>query len=240
MALPYKDIHTGKKQQVALMFDNIAVKYDFLNHLLSLGIDKIWRKKAVKELSKVSPKAILDIATGTGDFAVALSKLKPAKITGVDISAGMLEIGKQKIKKKSLENIISFEIGDAESLNFATDSFDAATAGFGVRNFEHLSIGLKEICRVLKPGGCVAILEFSQPESFPFKNIYNFYFKNILPLIGKAFSKDNSAYTYLPESVQEFPYGQDFLDIMQTCGFSELKQYKLTFGVASLYIGKKS
>lgn len=240
MALPYKDIHAGKKQQVALMFDNIAVKYDFLNHLLSLGIDKLWRKKAVKALSAAAPQKILDIATGTGDFAVALTKLKPEQVTGVDISAGMLEIGKEKIKTKSLESIIRFELGDAEALQFETGSFDAATAGFGVRNFENLNQGLCEICRVLKPGGQVAILEFSQPERFPFKQVYNFYFNNILPLIGKAFSKDHSAYTYLPESVQEFPYGENFLEIMRTCGFTELTQYKLTFGVASLYVGKKA
>lgn len=239
MALPYKDISTGKKEQVALMFDNIAVKYDFLNHLLSLGIDKRWRKKAVKKLAYQGPKNIIDIATGTGDFAVALQKLQPERVTGVDISAGMLEIGKNKIKDKGLEQKIQLHQGDAENLQFETHSFDAATAGFGVRNFENLEAGLAEIYRVLKHGGEIAILEFSQPERFPFKHIYNCYFQHVLPLIGKRFSKDNSAYAYLPESVQEFPYGEDFLKIMSNCGFSDLKQYKLSFGVASLYMGKK-
>ena len=221
------------------MFNNISARYDFLNHLLSLGIDKIWRKKAIRLLSRRPIEQLLDIATGTGDFALEGLKLNPTKIIGSDISEGMLKVGKEKIKKKGLEHIISFELGDAEDIQHKNHSFDAITVGFGVRNFENLEKGLSEMYRVLKPKGQVAILEFSKPRQFPIKQFYNFYFLNILPLIGKLISKDASAYTYLPESVQEFPDGKNFLQIMQKVGYKNSKQYPVSFGIASIYWAEK-
>ena len=239
MALPYKENTDNKKKQVAQMFNNISARYDFLNHLLSMGIDKLWRKKAIRLLSNRPVKQLLDIATGTGDFALAGLKLNPEKIIGSDISEGMLNVGVEKIKKKSLENIISFELGDAEDIKHLDNSFDAITVGFGVRNFENLEKGLSEMYRVLRADGQVAILEFSKPRQFPIKQFYNFYFLNILPLIGKMVSKDASAYTYLPESVQEFPDGQDFLDILTKLGYKNAKQYPVSFGIASIYWAEK-
>ena len=237
--VPYKDQEDGKKKQVAQMFNSIAGKYDFLNHFLSAGIDIIWRKKAISLLAKSKPKTILDIATGTGDFALEALKLNPDKITGVDISEGMLEVGRQKIAKRGLTQKIELKLGDSESLEFADNSFDAVMAAFGVRNFENLPKGLAEMYRVLKPGGTLMILEFSKPQSFPFKQGYNFYFKHILPVFGKLISKDQSAYTYLPESVQAFPDGQDFLSILKQTGFNDTKWHSLTFGISSIYMGKK-
>lgn len=239
MALPYKENTDNKKKQVATMFNNISHRYDFLNHLLSMGIDKLWRKKAVRLLSQRPVKRLLDIASGTGDFAISGLKLKPEQIIGSDISEGMLKVAKEKIKKKGLTDIISFELGDAEDIKHEDKSFDAITVGFGVRNFENLEKGLSEMHRVIKDGGQVAILEFSKPRQFPIKQFYNFYFLRILPLIGKMVSKDASAYTYLPESVQEFPDGQDFVDIMQKVGYKNIKQYPVTFGIASIYWGEK-
>lgn len=221
------------------MFNTISGRYDFLNHLLSMGIDKLWRKKAIRLLSKRKVDDLLDIASGTGDFAVAGLKLNPKKIIGSDISEGMLNVGKQKILKKGLENIISFELGDAENIQHTDQTFDAITVGFGVRNFENLEKGLSEMHRVLRTNGQVAILEFSKPKKFPIKQFYNFYFLNILPLIGKMLSKDASAYTYLPESVQEFPDGEDFLNIMKSVGYKNVKQYPVSFGIASIYWGEK-
>lgn len=236
---PYKEMNTSKKSQVALMFDNISPKYDFLNHFLSLGIDRIWRRKAIKLLKPFEPKEILDIATGTCDLAITAIKLNPLKITGIDISEGMLSIGNEKVKKKKLEDIIKLQLGDSENLKFDENHFDAAMVAFGVRNFENLQRGLTEILRVLKPGSPFVVLEFSRPRLFPIKQIYNFYFKYILPQIGKAFSKDSSAYTYLPESVLSFPEGKYFLGEMRTAGFQSTREKRLTFGVASIYFAVK-
>ncbi|MDQ3193014.1 MAG: bifunctional demethylmenaquinone methyltransferase/2-methoxy-6-polyprenyl-1,4-benzoquinol methylase UbiE [Bacteroidota bacterium] len=236
---PYKDTTTGKKQQVTAMFNNIAPKYDFLNHFLSLGIDILWRKKAIGLLKTQNPKQILDIATGTGDFAIEALVLNPDKITGLDISAGMLSVGREKIKNKKLEDKIELILGDSENLPFAEKTFDAITVGFGVRNFENLDKGLSEMFRVLNGGGKVVVLEFSRPKKFPVKQVYNLYFNQILPFIGKIVSKDNTAYTYLPESVNAFPDGQDFLDILSKNGFKETKCISLLFGISSIYTGKK-
>ncbi len=235
---PYQD-EGSKKEQVADMFNNIAHRYDFLNHLLSAGIDRGWRRKARKLLAKRNPKQILDIATGTGDFAIELTKLNPKGIVGVDIAASMLDKGREKIADKHLSGVISFEVGDSEKLRFANGSFDAITVAFGVRNFENLRKGLKEMNRVLNHGGMVVVLEFSKPRNVIFKGIYLFYFKRILPLLGRVLSKDPRAYTYLPESVEAFPDGQDFIDILQSQGFRECRQYLLTLGIASIYTGVK-
>ncbi len=232
---PYKDSDKTKKEQVAEMFDNISEKYDFLNHLLSMGIDKLWRKKAIKIIGKKQPKTILDIATGTGDFAIEALKLNPSKIVGVDISKGMLAKGKIKIKKLKAEDIITLEYGDSENLPFEDDSFDAITVGFGVRNFENLEKGLGEMLRVVKPNGTVAVLEFSKPKRFPVKQGFNFYSKYILPKIGNTVSKDSSAYTYLPESVEAFPEGDDFVDILSKVGYKDIQQNLVSGGIATIY-----
>ena len=237
--VPYKEKEASKKEQVAEMFNNISRKYDFLNHFLSLGIDIRWRKKAIKLLKEDNPKTILDIATGTADFAIEALVLKPEKVVGVDISEGMLEVGRAKLKKKGLDNVISLELGDSEKLLFDDNIFDAVIVSFGVRNFENLEKGLADMHRVLREGGKVVIVEFSKPSKFPFKNIYNFYFKSILPKIGKVVSKDQSAYTYLPESVQAFPDGAEFLKVLEKVGFNNTKCIPLTFGVSSIYIGVK-
>lgn len=237
--VPYKDVQANKKSQVAQMFNSIAGKYDFLNHFLSAGIDIYWRRKAIDLLAGSRPRTILDIATGTGDFALEALRLQPDKITGVDISEGMLAVGRDKIAKRKLSHKIELLLGDSEKLEFADNSFDAATAAFGVRNFENLAQGLQEIHRVLKPGGRVVILEFSKPKSFPFKQVYNFYFKQILPVFGKLISKDRAAYTYLPESVQAFPDGPEFIRILQQVGFKATQWHPLTFGISSIYTGTK-
>ena len=221
------------------MFNNIAGKYDFLNHFLSAGIDIIWRKKAVSLLKPEQPKMVLDIATGTADFAIETLSINPEKIIGVDISEGMLAVGREKLLKKGLANKIELHYGDSENLPFEDNTFDAITVAFGVRNFENLKKGLSEMNRVLKPGGTAVVLEFSKPRSFPMKQLYQFYFKNILPVVGKIVSKDNAAYTYLPESVQAFPDGQDFLSIFEEVGFKNTKWHSLTFGISSIYTGKK-
>ena len=236
---PYKDSDEQKKQQVELMFDNIAHKYDFLNHFLSMGIDKLWRKRAIRILSKYNHSSILDVATGTGDFAVAAIRLNPEKITGFDLSAGMIEVGRRKVEKLGLQDIIEFVKGDSEDMPFSENSFDAITVGFGVRNFENLEKGLHEFHRVLKPEGVAVILEFSRPRYFPMKQLYNFYFLKILPWLGNHISKDKSAYSYLPESVMAFPDGQDFINILQVAGFKEVSQKRLTFGIATIYLAKK-
>jgi demethylmenaquinone methyltransferase/2-methoxy-6-polyprenyl-1,4-benzoquinol methylase len=237
--LPYKDKETGKKQQVADMFDNISHKYDFLNHFLSLGIDIRWRKKGIKLLKDIQPKQILDIATGTGDFAIEALKLNPDHVTGVDISEGMLNVGREKLKKRKLDDKITLTSGDSENLPFEDNKFDAIIVAFGVRNFENLEKGLSEMFRVLRPGGKVVVLEFSKPKSFPFKQLYNFYFKNILPTLGKTISKDNAAYTYLPESVKSFPDGKDFTSILDKLGFKDTVCKPLTLGISSIYTGIK-
>lgn len=237
--VPYKDKSEAKKQQVAEMFDSISGKYDFLNHFLSLGIDIRWRKKAIKQLVSLQPKRMLDIATGTGDFAIEALKLNPDKIIGVDISEGMLSVGKEKMKKRGYEEIIELQSGDSENLHFEDNNFDAVIVAFGVRNFENLEKGLSEMNRVLLPGGKAVILEFSKPTLFPFKQLYNFYFRWILPKIGKLVSKDNAAYTYLPESVNEFPYGDNFLTILEKTGFKNTQCKTLTLGISSIYVGEK-
>ncbi len=237
--IPYKEKHTGKKQQVAEMFDNISPKYDFLNHFLSLGIDIHWRKKAIKFLKEDQPKQILDIATGTGDFAIQALKLNPDKITGVDISEGMLDMGRKKLKKLKLDDRIELLSGDSEGLQFEDETFDAVIVAFGVRNFENLEGGLKDMLRVLKKGGRVVVLEFSKPQVFPFKQLYNFYFNSILPRIGRLVSKDHAAYTYLPDSVKNFPDGGAFIEKLNKLGYKETKCKTLTFGISSIYTGIK-
>jgi len=238
--VPYKEKQNGKKEQVAEMFNNISKRYDLLNHVLSLGIDILWRKKAIKMLKPEQPKIILDVATGTGDFAIEALALNPDKIIGVDISEGMLEVGRKKMANLGHNDKIDLQLGDSEKLLFEDNKFDAVIVSFGVRNFENLETGLSDMLRVLRPGGTTVIIEFSKPESFPFKQGYNFYFKSILPLIGRMVSKDNAAYTYLPESVQQFPYGNDFLDILKKVGFKEAQCKPLTFGISSIYIAKKA
>jgi len=237
--LPYKKESAGKKDQVARMFDNISSRYDFLNHFLSLGIDKRWRKKAIRFLAPSQPKLILDVATGTGDFAIQALSLNPEKIIGVDISEGMLGIGVKKIKRKNLTEKIELQRADSENLPFSENKFDAVTVAFGVRNFENLEKGLYEIHRVLKPGGMVVVLEFSKPRNFPFSQIYKFYFKLVLPKIGRMVSKDNAAYVYLPESVEAFPDGNDFVRILNKIGFKNTACKPLTLGISSIYTGQK-
>jgi demethylmenaquinone methyltransferase/2-methoxy-6-polyprenyl-1,4-benzoquinol methylase len=237
--IPYKDKDSSKREQVAEMFDNISPKYDLLNHLLSGGVDIYWRKRAVKLLKKQQPKVILDIASGTGDFAIEALSLNPEKIIGVDISEGMLAVGREKIKKLGKQDIITLQSGDSENLSFQNNYFDAVIVSFGVRNFQNLLAGLTEMNRVMKSDGTCIVVEFSKPRSFPFKQLYNFYFKYILPLIGKTVSKDSSAYTYLPESVQAFPDGEAFLEIFKKAGFINTKCIPLTFGICTIYIGQK-
>jgi demethylmenaquinone methyltransferase/2-methoxy-6-polyprenyl-1,4-benzoquinol methylase len=237
---PYQNEQVTKKEQVADMFNNISKTYDFLNHFMSLGIDIIWRKIAINELKATQPKRILDVATGTGDFAFeALKILKPEKIIGVDISAGMLDIAKQKIAKRNLGNKFEVRLGDSEKLPFEANEFDALTVAYGVRNFENLEIGLADMLRVLKPGGKTVVLEFSKPKGFPIKQLYNFYFNYITPGIGKLFSKDARAYSYLPESVAAFPDGKDFVALMDKVGFKNTKNRPLAFGICSIYTGVK-
>jgi demethylmenaquinone methyltransferase / 2-methoxy-6-polyprenyl-1,4-benzoquinol methylase len=239
-AVPYSDSSASKKAQVEQMFDNISGKYDFLNHFLSLGIDILWRKKAVKILKSYSPKTILDVATGTADFAIEALATNPEKIIGIDLSEGMLSKGRVKLKEKKLDHIISLQKGDSENLPFQANSFDAVIVSFGVRNFENLEKGLQNIYNVLKPNAPLIVLEFSKPKKFPIKHLYNIYFKFALPLIGKLVSKDNSAYTYLPESVQQFPDGEDFIHILNKLGYQSCKNIPLTFGISSIYVGHKS
>lgn len=235
---PYKD-NRSKKEQVAEMFDNVSGNYDFLNRLLTFGIDQKWRKLVVKTVAKKKPETILDIATGTGDFAIMLAKLNPKKVIGLDLSQGMLDIGIQKIAKKNLSNLIEMVQGDSENLPFEDNSFDAITVGFGVRNFENLDKGLQEILRVLKPNGIFIVLETSQPEGSIMKPLFKFYSKYIIPTIGRLFSKDKSAYDYLPESAAAFPYGKKFNNILQKNGFNTIANKPLTFGIASMYTATK-
>jgi demethylmenaquinone methyltransferase/2-methoxy-6-polyprenyl-1,4-benzoquinol methylase len=237
---PYQEMETGKREQVELMFNNISPKYDLLNRVLSLGIDTIWRKQALNLLKKDKPAVILDVATGTADLAIeAATRLKPVSIVGIDIAEDMLQIGREKITKKKLDKVITLQKGDSEKINFPDNTFDAVIVSFGVRNFEHLEIGLSEIYRVLKPNGNIMVLEFSKPQKAPFKQIYQFYFKNILPAVGKLISKDTAAYTYLPDSVNAFPDGKAFCAILEKVGFG-IKHYKpYTFGVCTAYVGGK-
>ena len=236
---PYKNSDLGKKEQVTKMFDTISGDYDGLNRVISFGIDIKWRKKVVKLVKVNNPKTVLDIATGTGDLAINLAETNAEKIIGLDISNGMLEIGKQKIKKKNLESKIEMVLGDSENMPFEDNTFDAITVAFGIRNFETLEKGLKEILRVLKPDGTFVILETSMPDKTPFKQGYNFYTKNILPLIGRMFSKDRSAYKYLCESASVFPYGEALNNILHKIGFINVKDFPQTFGVATIYTSSK-
>jgi demethylmenaquinone methyltransferase / 2-methoxy-6-polyprenyl-1,4-benzoquinol methylase len=234
---PYKNSKESKKRQVEKMFDNISGKYDFLNHSLSLNLDRIWRKKAITLLKGTEVSTLLDVATGTGDMITPALKLKPEKIVGLDLSEGMLQIARTKFPGKAGNTQIEFIKGDSENLPFDNEQFDAETVAFGVRNFENTLKGLKEMHRVLRPGGKVVILEFSKPAGFPFRNIYRFYFKNLLPLFGRMISKDKEAYTYLPESVDIFPERENFVNIMEEAGFRQCSFKPLTFGVCTVYSG---
>ncbi len=236
---PYSGPET-KKEQVASMFNNISGTYDFLNHFLSLGIDIVWRKKAIKELLKDQPQKILDVATGTGDFAFESIKiLKPKQVIGVDISAGMLDVARKKINDRNLSEVFSVQLGDSEGLHFDDHTFDAITVAFGVRNYENLEKGLADMLRVLKPGGKVVILEFSKPRVFPIKQLYHFYFKYATPFFGGLFSKDKKAYAFLEESVQAFPDGNNFTALMEKVGYKNTKHRPLTFGISAIYTGIK-
>ena len=236
---PYKNSELGKKEQVTQMFDAISGNYDGLNRVISFGIDIKWRKKVVEIVKSKNPDTILDIATGTGDLAINLAETNASKIIGLDISSGMLEIGKDKIKKKHLDSKIEMVLGDSENMPFNDNTFDAITVAFGVRNFETLENGLKEIYRVLKPNGAFVILETSIPTKTPYKQGYVFYSKNILPLIGKLFSKDKSAYNYLSESASVFPYGEALNNILRKIGFINVEDFPQTFGVATIYKSSK-
>ncbi|MFN2260473.1 MAG: bifunctional demethylmenaquinone methyltransferase/2-methoxy-6-polyprenyl-1,4-benzoquinol methylase UbiE [Psychroflexus sp.] len=236
---PYKDSKLKKKKQVEQMFDNISENYDGLNRVISFGIDTKWRKKLINIVKASKPKSILDIATGTGDLAIALADSEAEKIIGLDISAGMLKVGEAKIQKKNLDQRIEMVQADSEKLPYSDNSFDAITVAFGVRNFETLEKGLAEIYRVLRPGGVFVVLETSVPTRFPFKQGYKFYSNYILPNIGKAFSKDKSAYKYLSESASVFPYGKKFNNILTKIGFIDVKDTPQTFGVATIYSASK-
>jgi demethylmenaquinone methyltransferase/2-methoxy-6-polyprenyl-1,4-benzoquinol methylase len=237
--LPYENSKLDKRGQVEQMFNSIAHRYDFLNHFLSLGIDIYWRKKAIALLKKENPQLLLDVATGTADFAITALRSGAQKVIGIDISENMLAFGRIKLKEKGLNDYIELIHGDSENLPFKDNFFDAITVSFGVRNFQHLEKGLTEMARVLKPGGRLVVLEFSKPQKFPIKQLYNFYFKHILPIIGNIVSKDNAAYTYLPESVNQFPEGPKFIQILQHSGYSQTKCIPLTFGICSIYTGIK-
>lgn len=237
--VPDNTSNLSKKAQVADMFNNIAARYDFLNHFLSMGIDKGWRKKAIAEAGAINPKKILDVATGTGDMAIAASALKPTQITGVDIADRMLEVGRKKISEQHLQQLITLQTGDSELMPFETGEYDVVMCAYGVRNFEHLEKGLSEMNRVIRSGGKVVILEFSHPTGFPIKQLFKFYFKYILPTLGKMVSKHDTAYSYLPESVMAFPEGKKFCDILTRCGFKDAKARPLTFGITTLYTAFK-
>ena len=236
---PYGREDQSKKEEVAEMFNNISGKYDFLNHFLSVGRDKLWRKKAVKMLRDIQPKRILDLATGTGDFAIESLKLDPEEIIGIDISEGMLEVGRKKMKKRKVDHIISMRLGDSEDLPFEDNYFDAFTVGFGVRNYQHLEKGLSEMLRVLRPEGMGIVLEFSKPKKFPVKQYYAFHSKYIIPFFGKRISNDERAYAYLPESVAAFPEGKDFEDILTKVGYRNVKSRLVGGGIATIYSGIK-
>jgi demethylmenaquinone methyltransferase/2-methoxy-6-polyprenyl-1,4-benzoquinol methylase len=236
---PYHSSGKSKKEEVADMFDNISSRYDFLNRFLSLGIDVSWRKKTVKEVNRLAPTHVLDMATGTADLAIMMAKNGVPEVTGADLSAGMLGVGQKKINEKSLEHKITLIQADSENLPFDSERFDAATVAFGVRNFENTVKGLSELHRVLKADGRLFVLEFSKPEKFPFKQVYGFYFRHILPRWGRIISGDHAAYTYLPESVNAFPYGKEFMQLANQAGFRGGRFIPLTFGIASLYILEK-
>ncbi len=229
----------AKKEEVRGMFNRIAHRYDYLNHFLSMGIDKLWRKKLRKRLEKYQPQSILDVATGTADLAIELARLKPREIVGVDIAESMLEMGVKKIERKNLQHIIRLEQADSEDLPFKDNTFDAATISYGVRNFESPVKGLREIHRVLKPGGVLFILEFGMPTTFPVKQAYSFYFNAILPIWGKIFSGSYESYKYLPESVKKFPYDKAFTDLLEQAGFQQATATKISQGITFLYEARK-
>jgi demethylmenaquinone methyltransferase/2-methoxy-6-polyprenyl-1,4-benzoquinol methylase len=224
---------------VRSLFNSIAYRYDLLNHLLSGGIDISWRRRAITHLRDLQPKRILDVATGTADFAITALRLRPDKVVGVDIAEEMLKLGRAKVKKHGAESIVELHTAEAESLQFASASFDAAIVAFGARNFENLRRGLSEMHRVLRPGGRIVVLEFSRPRVFPFKQVYFFYFRNVLPLIGRLVSKSVTGYSYLPDTVMRFPDGEAFLSILRNAGFADCYEEKLTFGIATIYVGVK-
>jgi len=238
--VPFKESTLGKKEQVAEMFDQIAFRYDFLNRFLSVGIDVSWRRKALEKLKPFSPKVMLDVATGTGDVAIMAARiLEPEKIIGIDISEGMLELGRKKLLKKGLDSLIELQSGDSEAINFPESSFDAVTVAFGVRNFADLRLGLSEIHRVLKPGGKLIVLEFSKPKTRGIQQLYNLYMGIVAPKMGRVFSKNCDAYQYLNDSVKKFPEGNDFTAILESTGFKETTCKKLSFGICSIYCGTK-
>ena len=233
--------HAGDKaQQVEQMFDNIAPTYDKLNHRLSWDIDKGWRKKAIRQLEPYKPQAVLDIATGTGDFAIlAAEMLKPQRLVGADISEGMMEIGQQKVQEKGLQDIIAFEKEDCTALSYPEGTFDAVTAAFGIRNFSDLDKGLREMCRVIKPGGHLSIVELTTPVSFPMKQLFRIYSHTVLPVYGRLISKDTSAYTYLTKTIEAFPQGEQMVTILQRAGFSQASFKRLTSGICTMYFATK-
>jgi demethylmenaquinone methyltransferase/2-methoxy-6-polyprenyl-1,4-benzoquinol methylase len=235
---PYNS-EKSKKEEVAEMFNNISANYDFLNHFLSLGIDHLWRKKAIKQLKNLEVKKVIDIATGTGDFAIASLKLNPDEVIGVDISSGMLEVGAKKMKNKGHDKTIKMILGDSENLAFEDNYFDALTVGFGVRNFENLEKGLSEMLRVIRPGGKIVILEFSKPKKFPVKQVFSFYSNYFIPFFGKRISKDPQAYAYLPESVAAFPEGNEFENILKKLDYKSVQSIILSGGIATIYTGTK-
>jgi len=238
--VPFKDSELGKKQQIANMFDRIAFRYDFLNRFLSGGIDIYWRKKAIRGLKDLQPQQILDVATGTGDMAIMMSRyLSPKKIVGVDISTGMLEIGRQKITRQQLDGLITLYTGDSEALHFPENSFDAVTVAFGVRNFEDLEKGLKEMLRVLRPGGRLVVLEFSHPKTTGIRQLYNLYLRLVAPGIGKMISSSREAYQYLNDSVKAFPEGEAFKTILDKSGYVQTRLQRLSFGICTIYMGQK-
>ena len=229
-----------KAQQVEQMFDHIAPSYDKLNHRLSWNIDKGWRRKAIRQLAPYKPQALLDIATGTGDFAIlAAEMLKPTRLVGADISEGMMEIGRQKVREKGLDSIISFEKEDCLALSYPDTTFDAVTAAFGIRNFADLDAGLREMCRVLKPGGHLSIVELTSPVSFPMKQLFHIYSHTVLPVYGRLISKDTSAYSYLTKTIEAFPQGERMTEILHKAGFSEARFQRLTFGICTMYFATK-
>jgi demethylmenaquinone methyltransferase / 2-methoxy-6-polyprenyl-1,4-benzoquinol methylase len=239
LVTPYHN-QNDKKNEVRAMFNNIAPRYDFLNHFLSMGIDILWRKRLIRELKKYAPEYILDMATGTGDLALMAAKVLPsARVLGSDLSSEMIAVGVQKTRRQKFEKQVIFEVGDAENIQHPDHTFDAAMVAFGVRNFEDLPKGLREINRVLKPGQPLLVLEFSQPTSFPMKQLYHFYSFRLLPLIGRMVSKDPRAYTYLPESIRVFPSGEAFIDVMKGCGFTQCRQIPLSARIATIYIGHR-
>jgi len=260
--VPFKDSELGKKQQIAEMFDKIAFRYDFLNRFLSGGIDIYWRRRAIRELRDLAANvtgsdagkagaagagtgaigslSVLDVATGTGDMAIMLTRyLAGAHVTGIDISRGMLEVGGQKMRKLGLENRINLQLGDSEALQFADASFDAITVAFGVRNFENLEKGLREMLRVLRPGGRLVVLEFSQPHTPGVRQVYDLYLRLVAPNVGKMVSSSREAYQYLNDSVKAFPEGAAFLDILNNCGYNQARLRRLSLGICTLYIGEK-